>query len=38
MHNGLLRYLYKKKRLTVEMIRNLNKVLNIPTNVLEQEY
>lgn len=30
--------LNKKKRLTVEMIRNLNKALNIPTNVLVQEY
>lgn len=30
--------LNKKKRLTVEMIRNLNKTLNIPTNVLVQEY
>lgn len=30
--------LNKKKRLTVEMIRKLNKILNIPTNVLVQEY
>lgn len=30
--------LNKKKRLTVEMIRKLNKTLNIPTNVLVQEY
>lgn len=30
--------LNKKKRLTVEMIRKLNKILNIPTNVLVQDY
>jgi HTH-type transcriptional regulator/antitoxin HigA len=28
----------KKRKLTLEMIRNLHKRLNIPTNVLIQEY
>ncbi|HEV7346917.1 helix-turn-helix domain-containing protein [Telluribacter sp.] len=30
--------LNKKRKLTLDMIRNLHKTLNIPTNVLIQEY
>jgi HTH-type transcriptional regulator / antitoxin HigA len=30
--------LNRKRKLTLEMIRNLHKTLNIPTNVLIQEY
>ena len=30
--------LSKKRKLTLDMIRSLNKALNIPTNVLIQEY
>ena len=30
--------LNRKRKLTLEMIKNLHKTLNIPTNVLIQEY
>ncbi|CAN5154038.1 hypothetical protein BH09BAC2_BH09BAC2_17460 [soil metagenome] len=30
--------LSKKRKLTLEMIRNLHKTMNIPTNVLIQNY